>query len=214
LIEKKRRLAASLEAWFVSRIAHEFGVDSRVASSSWETAVSATWPTAALRRYARIVNGGTPSAEEDYWNGNVVWVTPEDLSDDPLEINESRRTLTALGVASSSATAIPTGSIVISTRAPIGSLGIAEVPVAFNQGCRGIRPSAALDSRFLLFQLMLARPYLDSLGNGTTFKELSASALGAARIAVPPLPQQIEIRRRLMTAHRVTSDARARLSRQ
>ncbi len=61
---------------------------------------------------------------------------------------------------------------------------------------------------------MLARPYLDSLGNGTTFKELSASALGAARIAVPPLPQQIEIRGRLVTAHRVTSDARDRLSRQ
>src|SRR5690606_11770255 len=112
------------------------------------------------------------------WNGEVWWLTPKDMGKlQHREVERTPRTLTQDGLRSSSARLVPTGSIILSTRAPIGHLAINIQPMAFNQGCRGIVPSERIDRVFLYYFLFLNRATLDDLGTGATFKELSAGAL-------------------------------------
>ena len=97
------------------------------------------------------------------------------------------------GLANSSAKLIPANSVILSTRAPIGHLSINEVPMAFNQGCRGLTPGDRLDTKFLYYFLLFSRDALDGLGSGTTFKELSSSNLANFHIPLPPLDEQRRI---------------------
>jgi restriction endonuclease S subunit len=81
----------------------------------------------------------------------------------------------------------------LSTRAPIGHLAINTVPMAFNQGCRGLVPSALIDTKYLYYFLFHNVELLNELGSGTTFKELSTGALSHVKLPVPPLPEQRRI---------------------
>jgi type I restriction enzyme, S subunit len=144
---------------------------------------------------ATIVNGGTPKSNiSEYWGGDVQWLTPKDMGRmDGREISETPRTITKEGLASSSARLVPTGSVILSTRAPIGHLAINRAPMAFNQGCRGIIPNRQLDPTYLFHFLDMSRDLLNDLGTGTTFKELSASNLKGVKIPLPPLEEQQRI---------------------
>ena len=93
-------------------------------------------------------------------------------------ISKTARTISQAGLANSSAKLVPAGSVILSTRAPIGHLAINEVEMAFNQGCRGLTPSDAIETKFLYYFLFFNRDALDGLGTGTTFKELSSIRLG------------------------------------
>jgi type I restriction enzyme, S subunit len=97
------------------------------------------------------------------------------------------------GIASSNATLVPEGSIVVSTRAPIGYVAELSVSGATNQGCRSLIPRQQLESRYFRYQLRAARSYLESRGQGTTFIELSTEGLAGATIVVPPLEIQRSI---------------------
>ena len=158
----------------------------------WLGDVPEHWTVAQVRRWFDIVNGGTPaSGEESYWEGETVWLTPDDLGrNSAVWINESRRTITEEGVRDSSARVSPEGSIILSTRAPIGHIAIAAVPAATNQGCRTLVPNPETDSTFAYYSLMASRQPLQSLGKGTTFMELTPTELGGFRIARPPLDEQ------------------------
>ena len=153
-----------------------------------------TTQTVALRRLFRLVNGGTPSAEPDNWGGDVPWATPVDLAKvDGGAIGPTERTLTAAGLASGSRL-VTSGSLIVSTRAPIGYVAETEVPMAFNQGCRGLVPSSeAIDVRFVKYQLIARRPDLQSLGNGSTFQELGSDTLGSFPLVHLPADQQRRI---------------------
>jgi type I restriction enzyme, S subunit len=129
-----------------------------------------------LRRLASVVNGGTPPVNREFWGGEVAWATPVDLARvDGGAITATDRTLTPEGLARSGA--VPRGSVVLSTRAPIGYVSIADTDMAFNQGCKGIVPGPALDGRYLQFWLWSQRPWLQALGTGSTFMELGNEAL-------------------------------------
>lgn len=143
----------------------------------------------------RITQGGTPDTSvASYWDGDVAWITPAEMgkSDDP-HVGSTVRHITGEGLQACSSALLPVHSVIISTRAPIGHLAINTVPMAINQGCKGLVPGSGLDYRFLLASLLLAKPRLTDLGAGNTFKELSASALKSFTIGVPSRAEQHKI---------------------
>lgn len=149
--------------------------------------------TIPLRRIARVVNGGTPTADQANWDGEIPWATPVDVGANHGGIvAATARTLTSFG-AQTGSTIVPAGSLLVSTRAPIGYVSRAQVPMAFNQGCRALVPGPRADGRYLLYALLAARPELDARGQGTTFAELSADGLGDVPVCVPPLDEQRRI---------------------
>ena len=148
-----------------------------------------------LSDVATVVNGGTPKSKvAEYWGGDVQWLTPKDMGQmEGREISETPRTITQAGLKGSSARLVPSGSVILSTRAPIGHLAMNTVPMAFNQGCRGIVPSDKLDPVYLYHFLNMSRDLLNELGSGTTFKELSATNLKSVKVPLPPLEEQQRI---------------------
>ena len=148
-----------------------------------------------LRYFGRIKNGTTPaSGESGYWNGGVKWATPEDLGKLTGDrITETKRQVTELAVEENNLSILPEGSIIISTRAPIGHMAINDEPMAFNQGCRGIIPGERVHGPFLYYLLKSQVPELNAIANGTTFVELSRDELAAVPVAFPPLETQRRI---------------------
>ena len=152
------------------------------------------WQVKPVGDVFRVVNGGTPkTGVATYWDGPHAWITPAEMGglESPF-ISISRRTLTEEGLRVG-AELVPPGSIILSTRAPIGHLVINEVPMAFNQGCKGLIPVSGVESKFAYYFLLANVPLLDSLGTGATFKELSGSKLKEVRFHFPAQHEQRRI---------------------
>lgn len=171
--------------------------------SRWAGSTPSHWQNLRVKNAVRrIVSGGTPaSGVESYWDGNIVWVTPSDISKTDRLVH-SLRTITQAGLASSSAQLVPSGSLVITTRAPIGNVALADVELCTNQGCRSLEFGDLLDPGFAFWMFRILKPEMQSLGTGTTFDELSSHALGAIRIPVPSRAEQAAIVRFLDHADR------------
>lgn len=154
-----------------------------------------TYPMVALRRLFSIVNGATPDSQnEAFWGGAIPWVTPEDLSGRACRgIAASKRTLTAAGYESCGTTLVPPGSIVLSTRAPIGNLAITVVELCTNQGCKALVPDESVDARFMHYALAVSTAELNQRGRGTTFLELSSAELAAFKVPSPARSTQCRI---------------------
>jgi type I restriction enzyme S subunit len=153
------------------------------------------WEVKALKDVVQIVSGGTPKTKvNDYWGAGVAWITPADLGKlKSREVNATRRTISQRGLDKSSAKLFPEQSVILSTRAPIGHLAINIVPMATNQGCRGLVPLKNIDTLYIFYFLKGNICLLNDLGTGTTFKELSTKALGSVEIPIPPLTEQKQI---------------------
>ncbi|MYA01852.1 MAG: hypothetical protein F4Y35_08705 [Chloroflexi bacterium] len=164
-------------------------------SVAWLGKVPHHWEVGPARRWFKIVNGGTPkSGVDEYWDGGVTWLTPDDLGQNQGEwIHKGRRTITLEGLHNSSATLCPPGSIVVSTRAPIGHVAISATETSTNQGCRTLVPGPQIDSTFGFYAVKSACPVLESLGQGSTFMELTPANLGSVRLPIPPLDEQRDI---------------------
>ena len=159
---------------------------------TWLAYVPAHWEIRRLRTFATVINGATPSSgNPQYWDGEITWITPEDLGRlTGCVIDRSARQITIEGYGACGTQLAPAGSIAISTRAPIGHLAILSVNACVNQGCRLLVPSGRVLSHYLYRQLSVARSELVSLGQGTTFTELSRGKLVGFRVALPPLTEQ------------------------
>jgi len=158
----------------------------------WLGEIPVHWEVKRLKRLFLVVNGSTPqSGVVDYWNGDIPWVTPEDLGElQGSVIQTTRRRITKAGYRSCGTTLVPAGSLVLSTRAPIGYLAIGGLELCTNQGCRSMVFRRELNRKFFHFQLLAARSELESWGQGSTFKELARSKLEEMRIAEPPETEQ------------------------
>ena len=169
------------------------------------------WDMKALGEVATIINGGTPKSEvAAYWDGDVDWLTPKDMGKlDGHLVHLTPRRISREGLAKCSARQVPAKSVIMSTRAPIGHLAMNTVPMAFNQGCRGMVPGDKLDAKYLFYVLSANVKALDDLGTGTTFKELSAGSLKSFPIPLPPLDEQKRIVAVLDAAFDGLSRARA-----
>ena len=153
------------------------------------------WRKAQLGEICDIVNGATPqSSTSEYWGGSICWITPKDLGQlAGAEILSSARKITKKGYESCSTTLVPVGTVVMSSRAPIGHLGVASVPLCTNQGCKSFIPSDAVESKFLYHALRHALDNIRALGSGSTFLEVGKKKLAAFAIPLPPLDEQARI---------------------
>lgn len=154
------------------------------------------WRKYKLEEIAEIIGGGTPSTTNpDFWGEEIPWVTPRDLaSTDERFISCGERNITKKGLQNSSARLLPAGTVLLTTRAPIGYLRIALNPICTNQGFKSLIPKADIaDNQFLFYLLKNNVEYLKSVGVGTTFAEISGSALRQIEFQFPPLPTQRRI---------------------
>jgi len=143
-----------------------------------------------------IVSGATPKTTvEEYWDGDIRWVTPADLSGlDGAYLDDTPRKITSAGLASCSAQVLPANSVLLSSRAPIGHVAINTVPMATNQGFKSLVPKVDLaDAKFLYHWLKYNKAQIQALGNGATFKEVSKAIVSEISIDLPPLDEQRRI---------------------
>lgn len=155
----------------------------------WMPEVPKHWEVVRLKNVSKIVSGATPkSSVSANWDGNINWVTPAEFGDE-MYIGDSVRKITKTGLESCAASLVPIGSIILSNRAPIGSLGISEVELSTNQGCKSIIP-LGINNYFLYFLMTLQKENLNVLGNGTTFRELATQVLRNYKIPLPPKEEQ------------------------
>ena len=150
------------------------------------------WKLEPLKRTFKIINGSTPkSGELSYWDGDIAWATPDDLGSlkgDTLHITQ--RSITQAGYESCGTSLAPTGSLVLSTRAPIGHLALSGVSMCTNQGCRCLTFCNKDNHKFYYYQLLSAKHELKSWGQGSTFKELSRDKLSYACLVKAPVVEQ------------------------
>jgi type I restriction enzyme S subunit len=146
------------------------------------------WEVKPIGDLADVVGGSTPKTDRpEYWEGGIHhWVTPKDLSglSMPVLLDTERR-ITDAGLAQISSGLLPKGTVLLSSRAPIGYLAIAEVPVAVNQGFIVMKPRAGISNLFLLRWASAAHDEIVSHANGSTFLEISKSNFKPIRIVVP-----------------------------
>ncbi len=168
-------------------------------------------PVLQLREVVSVVSGGTPRTNiSEYWGGDVQWLTPKDMGHlIGATVASTSRTLTEEGLKKSSAKLVPVNSVILSTRAPIGHLAINAVPMAFNQGCRGLVVGDRLDHRYLYYYLETNRSLLERLGDGTTFKELSATKLMSVTIPIPSILVQRKVVAKIDDACKMLEGVRA-----
>lgn len=136
-----------------------------------------------------VVGGGTPSKKvEEYWNGDIPWISPKDLSVNPtLFTSKGQSSITELGYKKSSAKLIPKNSILFSSRAPIGYITIAENDISTNQGFKSIVPNLEYPYTFVYELLKQEIPSLESGASGSTFKEVSGTHLKNHVVEIPSI---------------------------
>lgn len=155
-----------------------------------------SWELKTLADVGDIVAGGTPSTTEaSYWNGKIPWITPADLSGyNNKFIEKGAKSITDLGLKESSAKLMPPGSILFSSRAPIGYVVIAKNHVSTNQGFKSVVPNKKIiNSEYLYYYLKFAKHLADELASGTTFKEISGKNFAKIKIPVPSLKVQADL---------------------
>lgn len=153
------------------------------------------WKWVKLEETGKIVSGGTPStALPEYWNGNINWISPADLTGYKSKtIIKGAKSITESGLKKSSARLLPKGSVLFSSRAPIGYVVIAGNELCTNQGFKSIIPNQNVDSEFLYYFLKGAKRKAEEVASGTTFKEISLSKFAELLIPLPPKPTQLAI---------------------
>lgn len=141
-----------------------------------------------------IVGGSTPKSNvPEYWDGDVKWITPAELNEDAYVLYDSVRKITELGVQKTGLTSFPAGTVILSSRAPIGKVAIAGCEMYCNQGFKNLICSDAINNKYLYWFLKGKTDYLNSLGRGATFKEISKQIVANIEIELPPVEWQVEI---------------------
>jgi type I restriction enzyme S subunit len=154
-----------------------------------------SWQQTTLGEIADIVSGSTPkSGVPRYWDGAVAWATPTDLSRlEGKHLDKTDRTITEAGLNECSARLLPPGSVLFSSRAPIGLVAINTMPMATNQGFKSFVPRPEVNADYLYWWLRANRRQLEDLGNGATFKEVSKAVVSRVKFPLPPLAEQRRI---------------------
>lgn len=163
---------------------------------------SGEWASKALAKMGKVVSGGTPDTNiKEYWDGGIQWLTPTDVTALKSRfVKSTARTLSEIGVKSSSATVLPAGSLMVCTRATIGALAISTSGICTNQGFKNIIPSNSFDVDFLYYLLVFHSKELIRKASGSTFLELSKKDFERIEMACPSLKEQQKIAAVLSTA--------------
>jgi type I restriction enzyme S subunit len=154
------------------------------------------WPIVRLGDVCDIVSGATPRTDRpEFWDGGVLWATPKDLSQqNEWILDRTERTITEEGLSSCATTLLPEGAVLLSSRAPIGLVAIAGRPLCTNQGFKSFVCGQNVDSWYLFAWCKLRTVYLQSLGRGATFAEISKTIVESIPIPLPPVEAQRSFR--------------------
>lgn len=191
-IELNRRINENLEqqaqalfkSWFIDFEPFKDGkfVDSELGM------IPEGWRVGTLEEIGQIIGGGTPSKANSsfYCENGIPWITPKDLSINKSKyISRGENDITEIGYRNSSAKKIPAGSVLFSSRAPIGYIAIANNEVTTNQGFKSVIPTKA-GTCFIYLFLQLYKKYIESLATGSTFKEASGALMKSLKLKIPP----------------------------
>ena len=149
-----------------------------------------------IRQHAKT---GVP----EYWDGDEKWITPAELNENTYVITDSVRKLTELGVKKTGLSPFPEGTVILSSRAPIGKVAIAGCEMYCNQGFKNLICSEKINNRYLYWFLKGKAEFLNSLGRGATFKEISKQIVSNIEINVPPIAEQKQAAIRLQKANAI-----------
>lgn len=141
-----------------------------------------------------VVSGTTPkTGNDEYWNGDILWVTPAEITDDTFILNDTVRKITEKAVKESSLKPFPKGTVLLSSRAPIGKVAIAGKEMYCNQGFKNLICNTSLFNEYLYWFLKSKYDFLNSLGRGATFKEVSKSIVENVEIPLRDIVEQKHI---------------------
>ena len=204
-LEEQRRIADILDTLdetiqFTERVIakHEAirsGLTSDLLKGRFSRTGSGEWKEVTLGRIGTVVGGGTPSRDRyACWDGDVPWLTPGEITQKRRKyVSETREYISEFGLSSSGATLVPTGSVLITSRASIGSCALAGRPLATNQGFKILIPNALVDSSYLYFLSLTLSREMERRASGTTFLEISSREFERIEVRLPPLEEQRRI---------------------
>ncbi|MGF7086577.1 type I restriction enzyme S subunit [Kroppenstedtia sanguinis] len=153
------------------------------------------WVWVRLGSLSKVTGGGTPkSSVEEYYNGEIPWITPADLSGyKDKYISQGKRNITKSGLKNSSAKLLPKNTLLLSSRAPVGYVALAANLLCTNQGFKSFPPTEAYVPDYGYWYLRFAKHIVDEFASGTTFKEISGSKAAKVPFPLPPLSEQKRI---------------------
>lgn len=151
------------------------------------------WQVKRIDQVATVIGGGTPRTSINlFWEGNINWFTPTEVGYDKY-LFESKRKLTSDGLKNSSANILQPGTILLTSRAGIGDLGILTIEAATNQGFQSLIANSIISNEFLYYLMLTKKNELLQNASGSTFLEISPSKVKCIKIILPPLPEQTAI---------------------
>ncbi len=153
------------------------------------------WLQVPIKKLGKIFSGGTPSRDiSSFWDGTIAWVTPGELVElENKYIRETREYISDKGLANSAGRLLPPGSLLITTRATIGSIAIAGIPICTNQGFKNVVTDKFHHSLFYYYLLSWLAPEMQRLASGSTFDEISQRDFVKIVVPQPPLSEQRHI---------------------
>lgn len=152
------------------------------------------WEYKKLGEVCEVVSGSTPKTNvPEYWGEGHYWVTPAELNETIVYIDKTERQITDEALAKTKLRLLPVGTVLLSSRAPIGKVAITKTEMYCNQGFKNCICSDSIYNKYLFYFLRLKKEYLNSLGRGATFKEISKSIVESISIPLPPKSTQLAI---------------------
>ena len=152
------------------------------------------WEYKKLGEVALVVSGSTPKTNiKEYWGEGHYWITPAELNEQTIYISKTERQITDAALHKTKLQLLPKGTVLLSSRAPIGKVAICDVEMYCNQGFKNCVCGSKLNNKYLFYFLKDKKDYLNSLGRGATFKEISKSIVEKITIPIPPLSTQLSI---------------------
>ena len=150
------------------------------------------WEACTIGAVADIGTGGTPNTgNSNYWNGDIAWCVPTDVTGTPGKyLPTTERRISAAGLANSAASLLPAGSLSLCSRATIGDVRIATMPICVNQGFKPLISKNSIDNEFLYYVVLTLKSQMLERASGSTFQEIGKSALSTIPLPVPPLAEQ------------------------
>ena len=157
-----------------------------------------------LGQICEVVSGGTPKTNvEEYWNGEFNWITPAEINDNDYIISDTKRKITQLAIEKKKLPLLPKGTVLLSSRAPIGKVAITGKEMYCNQGFKNLICSDEICNEYLYWYLKSKKEYLNSLGRGATFKEISKKIVENIEIKLPEIEQQRKIVNKLKEVDKI-----------
>ena len=176
-IENNTEVNKNLEQQATAYFHHQFIVNA-----------APSWKKGTISDLGTVIGGSTPSKSkpEYYTDNGIAWITPKDLSVDKSKfISHGADDITELGLRNSSASIMPAGTVLFSSRAPIGYIAIADGEVTTNQGFKSVVPNGNVGTAFVYYFLKNALPTIENMASGSTFKEISGSAMRTVPSVIP-----------------------------